>query len=157
MRTGKMKAAGLASGLVLVAAAMAGCGSGGGQTTVAQPPPISRDTAGHLAKLSDQIAADLDAGDTCDAAHAADDLRAAVQQADLPPSMRPEVDGVAGRLVDEVNCPPPPPPPPPQPKKKPKNDHADQHHGPQDHVPPGHAKHGGLVPPGHAKLEGEPG
>ena len=51
--------------------------------------PISAATAGHLAKLSDRVASDLDAGDTCHAAHAADDLRAAVEEADLPASRAP--------------------------------------------------------------------
>ena len=55
---------------------------------------------------------DLDAGDTCNAAHAADDLKAAVEDSDLPANLRPGVDAVAGDLVDQVNCPPPPPPPP---------------------------------------------
>ncbi len=154
MSTGKMRAVGLATALVLAAPVLVGCGSGGGGTTVAQTPPISADTAGHLAKLSDRIASDLDSGDTCHAAHAADDLQAAVEGADIPQSMRPDVDGVARRLVDEVNC---PPPPPPEPRKKAKPEHPDEHHGNEHPVPPGHAKHGGFVPPGHEKLKGEAG
>jgi hypothetical protein len=135
------------------------CGSGGEEkTTVARPPPIAPDVAGHLAKLSDRVASDLDAGDTCHAAHAADDLRAAVEDAELPPTMSSDVDAVAGRLVDEVNC-PPPPPPPPEPKKK--NEGHDEHgdegpgggsHGGDDHNGQGP---GGLGPPGKAKLKGE--
>jgi hypothetical protein len=110
---------------------------------------------------------DLDAGDTCHAAHAADDLRAAVQESDLPANLRPGVDEVAGNLVDQVNCPPPPPAPPPEKKpEKPKDeDHGDQHNGDQhngdehqggDNGPkaPGH---GGKLPPGKAKVKGEPG
>jgi hypothetical protein len=128
---------------------------------VAQPPPVSAETAGHLAKLSDRVASDLDAGDTCHAAHAADELRAAVQESDLPASMLTSVDTVAGRLVDEVNC-PPPPPPPPEPKKKKKEKTHDEsgahgngnHGGDNGFIPPGHEKHGGLVPPGEAKLKG---
>jgi hypothetical protein len=151
MSTGKLRAAGLAISLALATLALTACGSDGGGTTVAQPPPIPPETAAHLAKLSDRVATDLDAGDTCHAAHAADDLQAAVDDADLPASMRPSVDAAAGHLVDNVNC--PPPPPPPEPKKK-KDEHKDEHHG-DEHIPPGHAKHGGLVPPGHAKLKGE--
>jgi hypothetical protein len=148
MSTGKLRAAGLAISLVLAALGLGACGSGGDSETVAQPPPIPPETAGHLAKLSDRIASDLDAGNTCDAAHAADDLRVAVVGADLPTTMRSDVDAVAGRLVDEVNC--PPPLPPPQPKKK------DEKHGDENgFVPPGQAKHGGLEPPGKAKLKGE--
>jgi hypothetical protein len=157
MWTGKLKAAGLAISLALAALALGACGSdGGGGTTVAQPPRVPAETAGHLAKLSDRVASDLDAGDTCHAAHAADDLRAAVQEADLPSSMQPSVDEAAGRLVDQVNCPPPPAPPPAPEKKKKKDNHGAEHQGGDSgFIPPGHVKHGGLVPPGKAKLKGE--
>jgi hypothetical protein len=157
--TGTLKAAGLAIALAMVSLGLTACGSGGGDTTAAQPPPIAAATAGRLAKLSDRVASDLDAGDTCHAAHAADELRSAVEDADMPTAMRPQVDAVAGRLVDQVNCPPPPPPPPAPEKPKPDKPekHQDEHHGSEHPVPPGHAKHGGLVPPGHAKLEGEEG
>ena len=163
MWTGKSRAAGLAILVALAALVLGACGSGGGDTTKPQPPPVSAATAGHLAKLSERVASDLDAGDTCHAAHAADDLRAAVQESDLPANLRPGVDAVAGNLVDQVNCPPPPPPAPPPEKKpeKPKDEHnGDQHNGDQhqggDNGPktPGH---GGKVPPGKAKLKGEPG
>jgi hypothetical protein len=158
MVTGTLKAAGLAISLAMVSVALTACGSGGGDPTVTQPPPISAATAGRLAKLSDRVASDLDAGDTCHAAHAADELRSAVEDADMPTSMRPQVDAVAGRLVDQVNCPPPPPPPAPEkPKPSKPDEHQDEHRGGTHPVPPGHAKHGGLVPPGHAKLEGEMG
>ena len=155
MSTGKLRAAGLAISLALAALVLGACGSGGDGSTVVQPPPIAPDTAGHLAKLSDRVASELDSGDTCHAAHTADDLRAAVENADIPASMQAGVDEVTGRLVDEVNC--PPPPPPPEPKKKPdyhKDQHGDEHHG-DEHAPPGHEKHGGPVPPGQAKLKGE--
>jgi hypothetical protein len=157
MSMGNPRAAGLAISLALAALGLGACGSGGGAATVAKSPSISAETAGQLAKLSDRVASDLDAGETCDAAHAADDLRSAVEAADMPASMRPAVDAVTGRLVDEVNCPPPPPPPQPEKKKRPKPDqHAGDHPGDQQFVPPGHAKHGGIGPPGHAKLKGEP-
>jgi hypothetical protein len=169
MWTGKSRAAGLAILVALAGLVLGACGSGGGDTTKPQPPPVSAATAGHLAKLSERVASDLDAGDTCHAAHAADDLRAAVQESDLPANLRPGVEAVAGNLVDQVNCPPPPPPPAPPPEKKPekpKDEHngdqhnGDQHNGDQhqggDNGPktPGH---GGKVPPGKAKLKGEPG
>jgi len=162
MWTGNSRPAGLAILVALAALVLGACGSGGGDTTKPQPPPVSAATAGHLAKLSERVASDLDAGDTCHAAHAADDLRAAVQESDLPANLRPGVDEVAGNLVDQVNCPPPPPAPPPEKKpEKPKDeDHGDQHHGDQHHggdngpKPPGH---GGKLPPGKAKLKGEPG
>ena len=144
--------------LALAALGLAACGSGGSDSTVAQRPPVSVATADELAKLSDRIASDLDAGDTCHAAHAADDLRAAVEDSDLPATLRPGVDAAAGRLVDQVNCPPPPAPPPAKEKKKPdesNGDHSNDHHGGEHGPkPPGH---GGKVPPGQAKLKGEPG
>ena len=153
--TGNLRAAGLAIAFALASLALAACGSDGGATTVAGPPPVPRETAAHLAKLSDRVATDLDSGDTCHAAHAADDLRSAVDDADLPASMRPSVDAAAGRLVDFVNCPPPPPPPEPKKKKDEHGGHGDEDHGDEHIEPPGHAKHGGIVPPGHAKLKGE--
>ena len=82
------------------------------------------------------MASDLDSGDTCHAAHTADDLRAAVENADISASMQAGVDEVAGRLVDEVNCPPPPPPPEPKKKHPEKDKHGDDHHG-DEHSPPG--------------------
>jgi hypothetical protein len=158
MREGNLRAAGLAIVLTLASLGLLGCGSGGSDPTTTAAPPLSVATAGHLAKLSERIASDLDGGDTCSAAHAADDLAAAVQDADLPSSLRPGVDDVATNLVDEVNCPPPPSPEPK--KKKPKEEHhpkPDEHHGGDEHSPPGHSDHGGFVPPGDAKLNGEPG
>jgi hypothetical protein len=146
MRTGNLKAYGVAIVVALAALALSACGSGSdGPDAVA--PALAPATADRLAKLSDRVASDLDSGDTCHAAHAADDLKAAVEQADLPDSMRGSVDETAGRLVDEVNCPPPPPPPPE--KKKPKKPKKDEHHG-DEHKNPGH----GGTPPGKAKLEG---
>jgi hypothetical protein len=153
MRIGAHKAVAPLALLALLGGGLAACGSGTDTTTTPPaPPPLSASTADHLAKLSDRIATDLDAGETCSAAIAADDLKAAVAEADLANTIRPGVEAVASRLVDEVNCPPPPPPPPqpkPEEKKKPKPDQNKQ--GDQKNKPPGH----GGVPPGHAKLEGE--
>jgi len=167
MRFGIPKAAALLVLLSLSAIGLAACGSGGeGTTTTTAPPGVSRETADHLAKLSDRIASDLDAGDLCNAAHAADDLSAAVGDSDLPANLRPGVETVATDLVNQVNCPPPPPPPPaPEPKKKPDepnqqgNDrqpgNADENgHGRGHDEKPKPPKHGVHVPPGHAKLEG---
>ena len=167
MWTGKSRAAGLAILVALAALVLGACGSGGGDTTKPQPPPVSAATAGHLAKLSERVASDLDAGDTCHAAHAADELKAAVQESDLPANLRPGVDEVAGNLVDQVNCPPPPRRRRRRRRRSPRSrrTHGDQHHGDQHNgdqhqggdngpKPPGH---GGKVPPGKAKLKGEPG
>jgi hypothetical protein len=144
---GNLKAFGVAIAVVATLA-LSACGSSDSSPDAVQPA-IAPATADHLAKLSDRIASDLDAGDTCHAAHAADDLKAAVEQADLPASMRGSVDETAGRLVDEVNC--PPPPPPPEEKKKPKeHKHEGDKHKGDEQKPPGH----GGTPPGQAKLQG---
>ena len=168
MLTGNRKAAGLAISLALIAVGLTACGSGGDDTTTAPPPRplVSRETADHLAKLSNTVAADLENGETCDAAIAADDLKAAVGDSDLPVALRPGVETVATDLVNQVNCPPPPPPPEPEKKPKKKDEvHGNRDHGNENsqgpggdqHTPPGHSKHGGFVPPGHAKLKGEDG
>jgi hypothetical protein len=126
--------------------ALAGCGSDGGPSTVVRTsPPVERSSANHLANMSEQVADDLDAGDTCSAAIAADELSSAVDDADLPSYLRSSVEETATRLVNEVNC---PPPPPPEPKKKPKDKHkgkGDQGNGGYggaelNHLPPGQAK-----------------
>jgi hypothetical protein len=170
MWMGIRKVAGLAMLLGLSALVLTACGSGDETTTTTTArPPVSPATADHLAKLSDRIASDLDAGDTCHAAHAADDLHAAVEDSDLPANLRPGIGAVAGDLVNQVNC-PPPPPPPPEPEKKPKKPKPDEHdkgdeqgpggnHGNGDNGGSGdhggHSDHGGFVPPGQAKLKGE--
>jgi hypothetical protein len=139
--------------LALAGVVASGCGSDDEKPAAKQPPPISRATANQLATLSERIATDLDAGETCDAAYAADQLNGAVSDSELSASLRPGVEQVASRLVDEVNCPPPPEPKPKK-KEKPKPGKHDEEHGgdEQQSEPPGHT--GGL-PPGKAKLKGE--
>ena len=167
MSIGIRKAAMTAILLAVAAVALAACGSGEDTTTTtATRPAVSRETADHLAKLSNRVASDLEVGETCSAAMAADDLKAAVDQSDLPANIHPGVDEVATDLVNQVNCPPPPPPPEPEKKpKKPKdedkqgngdeNGHGNEN-GPGGHGKPGHPDHGGgFVPPGQAKLKGE--
>lgn len=161
---------------VLLATGLAACGSSGEETTTTTTarPAVSRETADHLAKLSDRIASDLDAGDLCHAAHTADDLSSAVEDSDLPANLRPGVETVATDLVNQVNCPPPPAPPPaPEPKKKPdepdeqahdqkpgadEDGHGQGHgdgHGNGHDEKPKPPQQGGHVPPGQAKLQGE--
>src|SRR3954470_1843171 len=156
MSKGKPRAVGLAISLALAALALAGCGSSGEDTTTAvKTPTVPAATADHLAKLSNTVASDLDAGATCDAAYAADQLQAAIDEANLPASMRSSVEDAAGRLVDDVNCPPPPTTteedkkPKPEKPKPDEGDHHDEGHG--HPKPPGH---GGKLPPGQAKLKG---
>jgi hypothetical protein len=165
MWTGIRKAGGLAILLALAPIVLTACGSSGDDTTTtATRPAVSRETADHLAKLSKEVASDLDVGETCSAAIAADELKAAVERSDLPVNIRPGVDEVATDLVNQVNCPPPPPPPEPEKKpKKPNKDEDDEHgnegqgNGSDEKIPPGQAKHGGFVPPGQAKIKGEEG
>jgi hypothetical protein len=169
MRTSR-KAVASALALSVAVLGLGACGSGDDDTTTVQPPPVSAATADRLAKLSNRIASDLDDGLTCDAAYAADQLKDAVNHADLGATLRPGVEEVATDLVNQVNC--PPPPPPPEPEKKPKkrqmpkdegeNGNGDEQghgnakgHG--DDGKPGHSDHGGFVPPGQAKLKGEEG
>jgi hypothetical protein len=157
MPEGKQRAAGLAIALALATLVLAGCGSSGGDTTaVKKQPTVPAATADHLAKLSNTVASDLDAGATCDAAYAADQLQAAIEEANLPAGMRSSVDDAAGRLVDDVNCPPPPTTtteedkkPKPEKPKPDQGDHHDEGHGLPK--PPGHD---GKLPPGQAKLKG---
>jgi hypothetical protein len=160
----RWKAAVAAIGLAL-AAVIAACGGSGDDTTTAAPPPppVSASTADNLAKLSNRIATNLDAGLTCDAAYAADELKAAVEEADLSARLRPGVEEVATNLVNEVNCPPPPPPPPPEPEPKEEEKKKDEQKKQQEEgdgnqdgdSKSGPAKGIGGVPPGKAKLKGE--
>jgi hypothetical protein len=155
MLMGTRKAVAPLALFALLAGGLSACGSGADTTTTTPPsPPVSASTADHLAKLSNRIATYLDAGDTCSAAYAADQLQDAVQHADLSSTLRPGVEEVATRLVNEVNCPPPPPPPPPEPekeKKKKPDEHKDENHQGDENKPPGH----GGIAPGKAKLKGE--
>jgi hypothetical protein len=159
----RWKPAASALALGYAALVIAACGSSEEPTTTTPKPPVSASTAEHLAKLSDRIATDLDAGATCDAAYAADDLMSAVEEADLAATLRPGVEEIASRLVNEVNCPPPPPPPEPEKEKKKDEEKKDEkkeegNQGPgggeESNEPPGRS--GGL-PPGQAKLKGELG
>jgi hypothetical protein len=153
MRMGIRKAAAPVIVLALAAVGAVGCGSDPETPTTPEPPPVSAATANHLADLSEKIATDLDAGETCDAAYDADQLKSAVESADLSTGLRPGVEQVASDLVNEVNCPPPPAPEPKEKAKKPK-EHDEQHGADEGSGPHGHS---GGVPPGHAKLKGEVG
>ena len=145
----RWKAGAAALGLAFAGLVIGACGSGEeATTTTPPPPPVSASTADQLATLSNRIATNLEAGLTCDAAYAADELKAAVEDADLSASLRPGVEEVATRLVNEVNC--PPPPPPPEEDKKKKDEEKGEGQG-ENVGPPGH----GGVSPGQAKLKGE--
>jgi hypothetical protein len=105
MSTGNSKARTLAVALALAAVPILGaCGSSEDSSQAS----LSSATAEELASQSEQIAEALDAGDTCVAAHRADDLDAAVAEADIPEELRTEVEDATQQLVDQVNCEPPP-------------------------------------------------
>jgi hypothetical protein len=100
-----------AGGAALVAcAALAGCG-GDGETAEPPPPSIEPAVAEELAQAADRVANLLANGDTCGAAHAADDLQdavvAAVNEGSIPPELQEQLGTSAGELVNTVNCPPP--------------------------------------------------
>jgi hypothetical protein len=107
------KASALASGLAIAALGLGACGSDDDSESPERPPPISVATAKQLASLSEEIATDLDTGDTCTAAARADDLADEIESARIDGRLRPGIEEVAANLVNQVNC-----PPPPEPKKK---------------------------------------
>ena len=96
MRTGIRKAAGSAILLVLAALALAACGSGDETHDNGHAPRPSRlRPPTSWPSSATQVASDLDVGETCSAAIAADDLqRPPSEQSDLPADIRPGVDEV---------------------------------------------------------------
>jgi hypothetical protein len=144
MFAGNLKAVALAITFALASLALGACGSDGGADAPPKPA-VPAATANRLAALSDEVASDLEAGETCTAAGEADDLLAAVQDAELPSSISSGVESAAQSLVNEVNC---PPPPEPEPKKhKEEKDHGDEKSKTQTEP----TNPGGNLPPGHAK------
>jgi hypothetical protein len=146
------KAMGAAAAIALaVAVVLAACGSEEDPASTQTVASLPAGTAERLARQSERIADQLDAGDTCTAAHSADDLAAAVDGADVPAELRSELDGAAESLVDSVNCPPPPEPPEDEKKQEEeKKKEKDENHGgdESDSGPPGQ---GGELPPGQKK------
>jgi hypothetical protein len=98
----------------LLIAALAGCG--GSDEQASPQPRIEPAAAQQLASLSDEVAG-LAGRDECAAAHRADDLYIAANDAAaqnrVPPELRQELIARATELRDELNCVQPPPPPPP--------------------------------------------
>jgi hypothetical protein len=95
------------AGLALVLGASA-CGSGSGDTSSTIPSSV----ANRLAAQSESIAAALDAGDECEAAQQADDLRHAADEAiakgSIPAAYQSDLEAAVTSLQNTVNCPPPP-------------------------------------------------
>lgn len=101
--------------IVLVAAALAAGGCGGGERsadTTAPRPTLPRTVAEDLAARSDAIADALDAGDVCTAAVRADELQdatvTAINNGQVPQEFQEDLQARANELVNAVNCPPPP-------------------------------------------------
>jgi hypothetical protein len=100
------------SALVL---ALAGCGGDDSGSDTASAPRIEPAAASELATMSEDVARLVDEGNTCDAAHRADELyneaNAEVESGTVPPELAPHLLENAEALRNEVNCETPPPPP----------------------------------------------
>jgi hypothetical protein len=124
---------------------LAACGSGEDSPPTETAVSLRAATAERLAQRSERIADELDSGDTCAAAHSADELDAAVADAEIPAELRPELEAVSEELVNSVNC-----PPPPEPKEKEKKEKKEDEHGPGEDSSQGPSEDGDL-PPGQEK------
>jgi hypothetical protein len=98
---------------------LAGCGGGSDNTftttqqttTTTSGPPIQGAVAEQLAGRSDEIAKQLDAGDTCGAAHTADRLRneltAAINAGAIPALYLEDLSSSVNELQAQLQCNPP--------------------------------------------------
>ena len=93
--------------VLCLAIALAGCGGGSTSPTTAQAE-LPRAVADELASKSEAIADALDAGDTCKAAQAADELKNAVEanvsEGRVPAVFQGELARNATDLQNKVNC-----------------------------------------------------
>jgi hypothetical protein len=144
--------------MTAVILAMPGCGDSGDGSEPAEPAVIPAKIASKLAQRSDEVATLVDTGNTCDAAHKADELLDEVETArdEIPAKLRSELEDGAEKLVDTLSCPPPPEKKP----KKPKPPKGHEEHG-HDEGGYGDAPLVGESPgnsenaPGHNKGEGD--
>ena len=98
---------------------LAGCGGGSDntftttqeRTTTTSAPTIQTAVAAQLAGRSDEIARQLDAGDTCGAAHTADRLRneltAAINAGAIPALYLEDLSSSVNELQAQLTCNPP--------------------------------------------------
>jgi hypothetical protein len=138
---------------VAASGSLAACGSDEDSPPTKTVAALPAATAERLAKQSERIADQLDAGDTCTAAHSADDLDSAVGDADVPAELRRELEAATEQLVNSVNCPPPPEPPEEETKKKEEDEEKkqkDEGRG-EEESDPGPPGQGGDLPPGQKK------
>jgi hypothetical protein len=118
--------------VLLVAAALAGCGGAAKQPPkVAKPPRIQRLLAHSLAARANAVAEALAQTDGCTALKDAQELQDAVTQAvashEIPVRLRAELTAAVEELPGRITC--NPAPPPPKHEKPPKHDHGHGHHG----------------------------
>jgi hypothetical protein len=127
--------------------ALAACGSDEDSPPTETTVSLRAATAERLAQRSERIADEIDSGDTCAAAHSADELDAAVAEAEIPAELRPELEAASEELVNSVNCPPPPEPK----EKKEKEKKEEDDHGPGEDSSQGPPGEDGDLPPGQEK------
>lgn len=136
-----------ATSLVLLVAAVAGCGGGSAHPRI--PPRLARGLAVAWAGRADAVASAAAAGDDCQALRLAQSLRQDVvaRSSSVPASLRRPLLTSVSSLVARIVCTPPPPvthgkkPPKKKPPKKPHPKPPGHDHG---HGPPGHDHgHGG--------------
>lgn len=119
-------------GLLLWCCLLAGCGSGGTQTSSQSRPLIPTGVGALLAARADALATTLDGGDPCAAVPAAQQLQqavgAAVAAGQVPAALRAQLLDATASLTTSVKCPPPAPSKKPEPPKKDDHGHPHQHH-----------------------------
>ena len=97
----------------LATVGLAACG--GGQRHATPPPALPKSLASTLAARAEQVAAALDAGDSCRGATLAQRLQrdtiAAINAHRIPPALQEQVSGSVNDLAARIVCVPPPRPP----------------------------------------------
>jgi hypothetical protein len=146
------KAMGVATVALAAALSLSACGSDETPSPTTTAASLPAEASERLAKRSEEVAEKLESGDTCGAAHKADELDAAVAEAEIPAELRSEIQDATQQLVNSVNCPPPREPEEDEKKKKKeeKEDGRDESSHDEDSTP-GPPGHGGDLPPGQEK------
>jgi hypothetical protein len=122
-------ASSLRSAALIVALAVTGAGCGAAHRAAPPPPKLPHDLAAQLAKLSDEVSAQLQSGNACAAFAVARQLDTqtteAIDGGRVPVPLRQPLRTAADDLVGRIDCTPQPPV---------------EHGKGKDH---GHHKHGG--------------